>query len=62
VVPEAKQAYCRLKVRPRSERGSHARTGSGLAPAKTVIPLTTRCISDQKLRTYREFKCNLKLR
>ncbi|HEV2732940.1 MAG TPA: sigma-70 family RNA polymerase sigma factor [Terriglobales bacterium] len=37
-------------------------TGSGLAPPKTVMPLTTRCISDQKLRTYTEFKCNLKLR
>jgi hypothetical protein len=29
---------------------------------KTVMPLTTRCISDQKLRTYKESKCNLKLR
>jgi RNA polymerase sigma-70 factor (ECF subfamily) len=37
-------------------------TGSCLAPPKTVMPLTTRCISDQKLRTYKEFKCNLKLR
>jgi len=29
---------------------------------KTVMPLTMRCTSDQKLRTYKEFKCNLKLR
>src|SRR5215470_4502985 len=29
-------------------------TGSGLAPPKTVIPLTTRCIGDQKLRTHKE--------
>ena len=29
---------------------------------ETVMPLTTRCINDQELRTYKEFKCNLRLR
>jgi len=29
---------------------------------ETVMPLTTRCINDQQLRTYKEFKCNLRLR
>ena len=37
-------------------------TGGVALHRKTVVPLTTRRISDQKLRTYKEFKCNLKLR